>query len=299
MQISANHQASNIINNIFINSGTNNSELQEWKQLLTNIMEQFSCEEDELKPILQFLVMTITPSKIYKIEHTDTGLDSNRFIDLIIIIPSENKRPYSEMEPILEIPYIKEAVVCCSLHNEGTVINALNLGQAFYSLHCTPNNLVYDDKKLVYPITSPEIMSKIKQEIRNNFKQYIQRALDFAETAAYMLENRSSDIIVFLLHQAAELTFGGILKYLNCYEKKTHEIRALKKYIRRTAPQLGSFFPDDTAEEKRLLNLLENGYIKGRYELECMPSEEDLSILFERITSLQKAAIDIVSKVTE
>jgi len=114
-----------------------------------------------------------------------------------------------------------------------------------------------------------------------------------------MLETRPSDIAIFLLHQAAELTYRGILKHLNGYDKKTHEIRSLQKYVRRCAPQLCNAFPDDTAEESRLLNLLENAYLKSRYEQEYPALEKDLSALFGKVGALQEAAVHIVSRETE
>ena len=140
--------------------------------------------------------------------------------------------------------------------------------------------------------------ASIKQKIRANFKQYIQKALDFSETAGYLVDRRPSDITLFLLHQAAELTYRGILNHLNGYDKKIHEIRALKKYIRRCAPESGGIFTDDTEEESRLLSLLESAYLKARYEQEFRPSKEGISNLFERVTTLQEAAVHIVSMET-
>jgi HEPN domain-containing protein len=140
---------------------------------------------------------------------------------------------------------------------------------------------------------------KLFEKIRTGFKQYIQKALDFSETAGYLIDSRPSDITLFLLYQAAELTYRGILNHLNGYDKKTHEIRALKKYVRRCSPQLCAIFPDDTREESRLLDLLEDAYLKARYDQEFAPSKEDLSHLFDKVTTLQETAVHIVSRETE
>lgn len=197
------------------------------------------------------------------------------------------------------MPYIKQQTICCSLHSERNLLEALKDGHIFYSLHCKPENLVYDDGERTYPATPPELLATIKQKIRTGFRQYIQKALDFSETAGYLIDTRPSDITLFLLHQAAELTYRGILNHLNGYDKKTHEIRALKKYVRRCAPQLCAIFSDDTKEESRLLSLLESAYLKARYEQEFTPSKEEVCNLFERVTALQEAAIHIVSRETE
>jgi HEPN domain-containing protein len=299
MHVGGQYNKVEVIKNVFLSEGADEAELQSWKEKLASVVKHLPSDDDKLKPVIQFLVTAINPAKIYKLEHKKTEPINGSYTDLLIVISGKNNRPFTELEPILEIPYIRQETVCCSLHNEGNLLEALEAGHIFYSMHCIPENLVYDDGKLTYPVTSPEALAEIKQQVRSGFKQYIQKALDFTETAAYMLEIRPSDIAIFLLHQAAELTYRGILKYLNGYDKKTHEIRALKKYVRRCAPQLCNAFTDDTPEESRLLDLLENSYLKSRYEQEYPASEKDLSTLFDKVKDLQEAAVHIVSRETE
>lgn len=288
-----------VINNVFLSQGADEAELKRWKEKLASVVDHLPAEDGRLKPLVQFLVTVINPAKIYKYEHREAKLLAGSYTDLLIVISGKNNRPFTELEPTLEIPYIGQRTVCCSLHNEGNLLEALGAGHIFYSLHCVAENLVYDDGNLTYPVTAPEALAKIKRQVRSQFMQYIQKATDFRETAAYMLKSRPSDITIFLLHQATELTCRGILKYLNGYDKKTHEIRVLKKYMRRCAPQLCNVFPDDTTEESRLLDLLENAYLKSRYELAYPVSEKDLSALFDKVKALQEAAVHIVTRETE
>ena len=299
MHVSGQYNKVEVINNVFLSEGADEVELQGWKEKLASVLKHLPSEEDKLKPLLQFLVMTIHPAKIYKLQHAAINPATGQYIDLLIIVSGKNDRPFAELEPILEIPYIKQQTICCSLHSEGNLLEALKVGHIFYSLHCKPENLLYDDGERTYPVTPPEVLAGIKQKVRTGFRQYIQKALDFSETAGYLIDTRPSDITLFLLHQAVELTYRGILNHLNGYDKKTHEIRALKKYVRRCAPQLCAIFPDNTKEESRLLDLLENAYLKARYEQEFTSSKEDLSNLFDKVTTLQEAAVHIVSTETE
>ncbi|MBD3749857.1 MAG: hypothetical protein IE931_10200 [Sphingobacteriales bacterium] len=52
------------------------------------------------------------------------------------------------------------------------------------------------------------------------------------------------------------------------------------------APQVCNIFPNDTEEDQLLLKLLEDVYIKSRYEAGFVISEEQLKILIERVDHL-------------
>lgn len=100
-----------------------------------------------------------------------------------------------------------------------------------------------------------------------------------------------------MLHQTAELTYRGILQSLNGYDKKTHEIRVLRKYARRCAPQLCSIFSDDSEGEKRILDILEGADSNSRYVDDYDIPEGDLNVLFEKIILLQDMAQKIAHSV--
>jgi HEPN domain-containing protein len=297
MNISGHNHRIEYITNVFISADA--EEARNWKDRLTSIAAQIPEQADMLKPLIQFLVASISPAKIYMLQHKDTATTvTGGFIDLLIVISGKNNVPFTEMEPILEIAYLRDQRVSCSLHGEGNVIEGLRNGHVFYSLNCIPENLVYDDKAAVYPSTTPEAMQELKQRVKEQFMLNFKKAVDFNESAAYLHENSPSHIIGFLLHQAVELTYRGILQSLNGCDKKTHEIRSLKKHIRRCAPQLNSIFPDDTDEEKRLLDILENAYLKARYDGQYNIPEDDLSKLFDKVIRIQETAKEIVTKKT-
>ncbi|GAA0564385.1 HEPN domain-containing protein [Chitinophaga japonensis] len=285
--------------NVFINAGADTAELRNWKEKLISIATQIPDQADTLTPVIQLIVAAIAPAKIYMIKHDAIeGMEDEAFIDLLIVVSGKSNTPFKELEPVLEMAYLKDRRVCCSLHGESNVIEGLRTGHLFYSLHCIPENLVYDDKAAVYPIATPVAMQEMKTRIQQQFALTFKKALDFNKSAIFLYEKARSPIIAFLLHQAVELTYRGILQCLNGYDKKTHEIRALKKHARRCAPQLNSFFPDNTEEEKRLLDILENAYLKARYEDQYIVTENDFSLLFKRVMQLQQAATKIIEEKT-
>lgn len=284
--------------NVFINAGADTAEIRDWKEKLISIAAQIPEKADTLTPVIQLIVAAIAPTKIYMIKHdTLEGMETEVFIDLLVIVSGKCNTPFTELEPVLEMAYLKDRRVCCSLHGEGNVIEGLRNGHIFYSLHCIPENLVYDDKAVSYPITTPTALQEMKSRTLQQFAVTFKRALDFNKSAVYLYENAPThSIIVFMLHQAVELTYRGVLQCLNGYDKKTHEIRALKKHVRRCAPQMNSIFTDDTEEEKYLLDILENAYLKARYEEQYSVQENDLAQLFQKVVCLQQTATKIIEE---
>jgi HEPN domain-containing protein len=281
----------NIVYNttVFVNAGSDIPDVREWKEKLLSILKQVPAKADIVKPLIQLIVAAIAPAKIYILHHKEMqGRPNGGYIDLLIIISGKCGVPYTELTPILEMAYLKDARVSCSLHSEGTVLDGLQKGHAFYSLHCIPENLVYDDKRIPFPVTSQEIIIQLKQHLRQTFTSYFNKAVDFYESAVLLQQKQVSPITIFMLHQAAEMAYRSILQSLNGYDKRTHEIRVLKKFIRRCAPQLGDIFPADTGKEKRLLELLDSAYLNTRYNENFTISEEELTILFERIHLLHE-----------
>lgn len=216
------------------------------------------------------------------------------YIDLLLVIPTKNNIPFIELEPIIEIPYLKESRIVCSLHNEGVVMQALENGHIFYSLNFTSENLIYDDKAISYATTSMEAIQEMKQRAKAVFLQHFERAEDFYLCAEFLYQKRPAKIIAFLLHQAIEFSYRGILVSLNGYDKRTHEINSLKKHSRRCVPQLSTIFSSNAEEEKRLTELLNNAYLASRYDTNYAVNESELSIVFEKVKILQEVCKELV-----
>jgi len=297
MQVNGQHNKIEYNTNIFINADADCQEISDWKGKLISIIQQIPSKADSLKPIIQFIVTTISPAKIYMLQHKDAGNPAKGgYIDLLIIMSGKNSVPFIELEPILEMPYVKNQRVSCSLHSEDNVLEGLRNGHIFYSLNCIPEKLVYDDKTTQYPTTTPEALQEAKNRLKEKFTQAFEKSQHFYESAVSLHKSHPSQIIAFMLHQATELTYRGILQSLNGYDKKTHEIRAFKKHIRRCAPSLNTVFPDNTEEEKRLLDILEKAYLSARYEDQYEIQENDLDVLFTKVKQLQATAKEIVEE---
>jgi HEPN domain-containing protein len=297
MQISGHDIRVEYVNNIFFEPAKDRSGWDEWIERLQGILDKIPPKADELKPIIQFIVTAIAPTKIFMLKNPENfEKEYPRYIDLLVVISGKCAVPFTDLEPLLELASLKDEYVCCSLHNEGSVIEGLKNGHPFYSLNFIPENLVYDDLSIKYQETTSEALFELKRQAKEKFNFSFQKAKHFYELAIHLHESCSSQILPFLLHQSVEQTYRSVLKSLNGYDKKTHEIRSLKKHIRRCAKGLNGVFPDNNEEEKRLLDILEAAYIDSRYGDTIFLIEEDVLIFMKRIRQLQDIASKIVSE---
>jgi HEPN domain-containing protein len=295
MQVYRQYNIQEFDTSIFMDEGPDADELNYWKEKLTSILQQVPPRADILKPLIQFLVTTIVPAKIYMMKPEyiiDTDEENN--IDLLIVIPGRSGIAFIELEPILNIAFLQHGKVNCSLHNEGNVLEGLRNGHIFYSIHCTSDNLIYDDKQLVYPTTSQATLTIMKQQALKSFDWYFQKAQDFYNSAVALNQNHFSPIVMFMLNQAAELIYRGILQNLNGYDKRTHEIRVLMKHARRCAGKLNTVFKDDTEEGRRIIQLLNNAYLDARYASQYNIDDKDLVLIFEKVKHLHLVAKEII-----
>ncbi len=247
------------------------------------VTDAFIVPDEQREPLIELLVTALAPARIYKVEHKDIASQQVSYIDLLIVIPQTCRTPFIELEPVLEMAHLKDQRISCSLHQEHSVADGLQSGHVFYNQFFSDKNLVYDDGTIVFPPLDKEMWGKMTERMRNQFTFFQEKARCFYESALALNQKYTPPIIAFMLHQAVELTYRGILENLNGYGKKTHDIRSLRKQTRRCAPQLGDVFPDNTTEEQRLVSLLDNAYLSSRYDANYTISAADANTLIGRV----------------
>jgi HEPN domain-containing protein len=287
-----------LVTNVFLNTDSDLQEATNWKEKIISLLQKVPSKADSLKPVIQFLVATLEPSKIYMLQHS--GINEaipDRYFDLLIVMPSSTP-PFTEFEPVLDIAYLKNKRVCCSLHNDGNVIEKLKIGHPFYALAFTQENILYDNSSTAYPVATSEQSSLIRQTVIETFLKGFGKAKTFYYCAEKEFSEGSNEIALFMLHQAVELTCRSITLSLNGYEEKVHEIRIHKKHIPRSTPELLSIFNEENENDKKLLDILEKGYKDARYNYEFKVEENILPPLFEKVELFQNTALKIVKRIT-
>ena len=90
----------------------------------------------------------------------------------------------------------------------------------------------------------------------------------------------------FMLHQSTERYFAAALLVFTCTKPKTHDLEKLVALVSPLHPLLAEPFPMGTKGDRRLFNLLRRAYIEARYSKSYRITEEELSVLGDRVKDL-------------
>mgnify|MGYP001242229828 CR=1 FL=1 len=245
--------------------------------------------QEYLDPVVKLIIETISPRMIFEVRHPSVGNQNTSITELLIVVPDSRQRRLSELEPIIDLIAVSDRFFTCSLHTSSHIIDKLKSGHIYFSLVCISQNLIYTNGMLELP-EKPEILDHIIAETQKTFDTGHQKAQAFHTSA---LNQSERSLGLFMLQQAAELIFRTVALVIYGCEKKTHSFKALKQITRRVAPALNEVLPANTTEEQRLLQLLEDAYINGRYANDFEVSEADFQTLNHRVEKLLSLSREI------
>jgi HEPN domain-containing protein len=244
---------------------------------------------------VRFIVETIQPERIYCIRHEPVSVSSTGWTDLLVVLGKEHtSKPLADYETIIEAGCISGTHLSFSLHQAHHLRTAIEEAHIFYSLVCTPANLVYTNDTSPWPVPDPAKMQSSLENAAASFQAGFRRAAAFHCMAVAAYEKTIYELAAFFLQQAVELCYRALLQALLGCNKKTHSIPALKKYCRRCAPQFNDFFSPAGSEEKRLFDMLEEAYLGARYEEDFTVRREDIEVLLEMTRQFHQYAQNLV-----
>lgn len=250
-----------------------------------------------LQAIIRLLVISITPSKIFLLEHSSNSDEiSETYKELLVVLPGFNNHKFNLMEPIMELFHQQNRTLSISLYAECKVMEGLRNGEWFYSLYFTAENLIYDDFSTAYPLPDSAQTLKMKSQLLICFNQSIKKSREFLEMAIMLNTQSVSPLCIFFLQQSIELCFRSVIQYLGGYEKRTHNLGVLKKQLLRVAPEMNNCFNTGPEEEKLCLEILDTAYLKARYDDSYEVPVLMLPLLFKVVNQTVIAACQIMNK---
>ena len=134
-------------------------------------------------------------------------------------------------------------------------------------------------------------------EIRDRAQKYFDdkfgRANQFLKGVTFYFEDGDCRMASFHLHQSVENFLRTIPMVFILYGHKSHDLSELMNAAKKHTTEIFKAFPRDTAEEKRLFDLLQRVYIESRYNPDFEITKADIDALLPKIGQLR----DIVEKV--
>lgn len=83
--------------------------------------------------------------------------------------------------------------------------------------------------------------------------------------AEYAIRDGKTNHAAFMLHQAVERAYHGLLLVLTLYSPKSHRLTVLRSLAENLDPRLIEAWPRDTRAARRAFAQLQRAYVEARY----------------------------------
>lgn len=199
--------------------------------------------------------------------HTTKGYRSD--FDLLIIV---NNRKLGEYEPywhkavdrFLHDREIKTPVSFI-VHSRREVNEAIRKGQYFFTDIRKEGIVLYelDDEPLVEP--RPRTAKEAYATAKEHFEERLPFAASMMKSFRLHLDDNELRQAAFLLHQAIEHGYSGLLLTLTNYAPPSHNIKFLRSLAEEQDRSLVEAWPREQSTQRAWFNTLVEAYVKARY----------------------------------
>ena len=163
----------------------------------------------------------------------------------------------------------------------------LEKGQYFYTEIKAQGVMLYDSGEYKLARRRKLDFEEIGKIAQKYFQKTFTQAVDFLEDAQTNIAKGKYRHASFHLHQSAENFLRTIPLVFELYGYKDHKLSALLSACKRHTLEPYTAFPMDTAEDKRLFDLLQDAYVQARYNDEFVVTKADIDALIPRIERLR------------
>lgn len=125
-------------------------------------------------------------------------------------------------------------------------------------------------------------------EAEEYFADWSENAEEFLVLAEAARSKAFNKKCAFLLHQATETLYQGLLLVLTLYAPRAHNLVRLRKMTEPLVARLSEVWPHETKFQKRCFELLRAAYVKSRYSRHYRITDEELGYLTERVGLLRE-----------
>ena len=247
--------------------------------------------------LLQYIIRMVQPERILRLPCTNSP---EQRTDLLIVMPPDIRKSFSELDTIIELCTFKTKQVTCSIYHSAQWRDYVERGFLFYCM-------LSDEKYSIYTAPgskTPPVANqdKLKQSIliaQQLFSQGHTKSLSFLKSAIAFQSEENYPMAAFALQQATELVLRYFILALTGLECKTHSLRTLRKHLERYAPQICSVFAADHDEDIRLMSLLEHAYLDARYKEDFRVQSHEIETLIHGVGLLLENVTKAFNTITE
>jgi predicted nucleotidyltransferase/HEPN domain-containing protein len=172
------------------------------------------------------------------------------------------------------------------VHSLHEVNDGLAHGRVFFMEVAKDGIALYeaDDRELAKP--KPKTAEQALEAAREYFEEWMPNGAAFLKGFNFYLSEGDWKRAAFLLHQATESLYQGLLLTLTYYTPYNHNIAFLRSLAEGQDRRLYGIWPEVTHRERAMFQKLKEAYTKARYSKHYRISEEELTWLGERVEEL-------------
>jgi HEPN domain-containing protein len=210
----------------------------------------------------------------------------------ILIAPSGNEHmPDVLIQQRMEEELKHLANVTIIVHRMEEINTALQNGSTFFTTLYKNGNLIYDSQQ--EPFAVPAAGAAISKRIQKREKfwaHWSELQNDFLIGARFYASINKNPLAIFMLHQALQHCYSGVLRVFIGYRTNANSLRRLMKLIETALPEykLSSF--KATPEDARLTGILLKGFGEARYSDKFAATEAEVATLIERIADILQSS---------
>jgi HEPN domain-containing protein len=225
------------------------------------------------------------------------GIDPDPFaFYLLILIGDEEKRPEHEVRNKIEDNCKYLAHVHAIVHKTGSARNALTEGNLFWSVITQGGFIVYQAPDLGLPSGNAISTEQLIANAEANWERWGKQGSDFLKGAAFFSDDRNFRLAAFHLHQSVESVLIAVIQAVTGYHVVMHNLSRLLRLSKLVTDELSDVFKNKATEDIQLFALLQNAYSQSRYSRDFNPDEEQLKLLFKKVTHINQVAENICSQ---
>ncbi len=169
-------------------------------------------------------------------------------------------------------------------------------GRYFYTQIRAEGVILYDSAKFKLARKRRLNYEEIRKQAEEYFQEKYQRGNYFLEDAISNSKKERFQMAAFYLHQATENFFYAVRLVFTLQNNKQHNLQKLIASVRKYSSGFIEIFPCNTAEEKRLFELLKAAYVEARYNPKFVVTAEDCKVLTRKIGALGKLVEELCRK---
>jgi predicted nucleotidyltransferase/HEPN domain-containing protein len=237
--------------------------------------------------------------------HTAKGYQSD--FDLLIIVSDKRLVDRVQYWAKAEDRLIRELSITKTLrtpvsfivHTLQEVNDGLAHGRYFFIDVTRDGIALYqsDDSELHLP--KPKTPEQALGMAREYFEEWMPAAADFKDSADYLRGKGRYKRAAFLLHQATESLYHGVLLVCTFYTPHVHNLAFLRTQAERIDRRLVDVWPTDSRRERAMFEKLKDAYVKARYSKHYRITAEELTWLGQQVEELGRVVDAICSEKIE